>query len=76
MLIEAIRQLKAAGASVIVTTHRPRIVAVADNLLVLRGGRQVGYGPTRDMIRAVRHLQAVRNADVEAAPSPVAAGAP
>lgn len=74
VLIEAIRTLKAGGASIIVTTHRPRIVAVADNLLVLRGGRQVGYGPTRDMIRAVRHLQAVRNGDAEVeapAPAPV-----
>lgn len=76
VLIEAIRTLKAGGASIIVTTHRPRIVAVADNLLVLRGGRQVGYGPTRDMIRAVRHLQAVRNGDAEVeapVPAPVAA---
>jgi PrtD family type I secretion system ABC transporter len=76
VLIEAIRQLKAGGASIVVTTHRPRIVGVADNLLVLRGGRQVGYGPTRDMIRAVRQLQAVRTAEAEAAPAAVAAAAP
>jgi PrtD family type I secretion system ABC transporter len=75
VLIEAIRAMKAGGASVVLTTHRPRIVAVADNLLVLRSGRQVGYGATREMIRAVRHLQAVRDAG-EAAKPPPDAGAP
>lgn len=60
-LIEAIGKLKAQGASVIITTHRPRLIAVADKLLVLRAGRQVGYGPTREMINAVRNLQVVRS---------------
>lgn len=76
VLIEAIRALKAGGASVIVTTHRPRIVAIADHLLVLKAGRQVGYGPTRDMIRAVRQLQAVRAAEDDGIAAPgVAVGA-
>ena len=61
-LIDAIATLKSQGASVIITTHRPRLIAVADKLLVLRAGRQVGYGPTREMISAVRNLQVVRSA--------------
>jgi ATP-binding cassette subfamily C exporter for protease/lipase/ATP-binding cassette subfamily C protein EexD len=60
-LIDAIATLKSQGASVIITTHRPRLIAVADKLLVLRAGRQVGYGPTREMISAVRNLQVVRS---------------
>lgn len=60
-LIDAIGVLKAQGASIIITTHRPRLIAVADKLLVLRAGRQVGYGPTREMINAVRNLQVVRS---------------
>lgn len=60
MLIEAIKAVKGYGASVIITTHRPRIVAIADSLLVLRNGKQVGFGPTADVIRAMRNLSAAR----------------
>jgi ABC-type protease/lipase transport system fused ATPase/permease subunit len=58
-LAHAITQLKANGCSVIITTHRPRLIGVADNLLVLRNGRQVGFGPADEMINAVRNLQVV-----------------
>ena len=43
----------------IITTHRPRLVSVADNLLALRNGQQVGFGPADEMINAVRNLQVV-----------------
>jgi ATP-binding cassette subfamily C exporter for protease/lipase/ATP-binding cassette subfamily C protein EexD len=58
-LAQAITYLKTQGSSVIITTHRPRLVSVADNLLVLRNGRQVGFGPADEMINAVRNLQVV-----------------
>jgi ATP-binding cassette subfamily C exporter for protease/lipase/ATP-binding cassette subfamily C protein EexD len=58
-LAHAITYLKSQGSSVIITTHRPRLVSVADNLLVLRNGRQVGFGPADEMINAVRNLQVV-----------------
>jgi hypothetical protein len=32
---------------------------VVDNLLVLRNGQQVGFGPADEMINAVRNLQVV-----------------
>ncbi|MDB5687947.1 MAG: ABC-type transporter component [Rhizorhabdus sp.] len=57
-LIEAISTLKAKGVTFVITTHRPRLVSVVDNLLVLRAGRQVGYGPASEMINALRNLQA------------------
>lgn len=56
-LIEAITTLKARGVTFVITTHRPRLVSVVDNLLVLRAGRQVGYGPASEMINALRNLQ-------------------
>jgi ATP-binding cassette subfamily C exporter for protease/lipase/ATP-binding cassette subfamily C protein EexD len=59
ILIQAVGVIKAMGASVILTTHRPRLVAVADHLLVLRGGVQVGYGLTKDMLKAVQNLKVV-----------------
>ena len=58
-LAHAITYLKSQGSSVIITTHRPRLVGVADNLLVLRNGQQVGFGPADEMINAVRNLQVV-----------------
>jgi ABC-type protease/lipase transport system fused ATPase/permease subunit len=64
-LAQAITFLKSQGSSVVITTHRPRLVGVADNLLVLRNGAQVGFGPADDMINAVRNLQVVaQNKDV------------
>jgi len=58
-LAQALSFLKSQGSSVIITTHRPRLVGVADNLLVLRNGAQVGFGPADEMINAVRNLQVV-----------------
>ena len=58
-LANAIIWLKSQGSAVIITTHRPRLVSVADNLLVLRNGQQVGFGPADEMINAVRNLQVV-----------------
>lgn len=58
-LMRAIVSLKAAGTSFAITTHRPRLMSVVDNLLVLRQGRQVGFGPAAEMIEAVRNLKVV-----------------
>jgi len=61
-LVNAISYLKTQDCTIIITTHRPRLVSVADNLLVLRNGTQVGFGPAEDMINAVRNLQLVGQA--------------
>jgi ATP-binding cassette, subfamily C, bacterial exporter for protease/lipase len=66
MLISAITTLKEQGVTFIITTHRPRIIGVTDNLLVLRAGRQVGYGPAHEMVAALRNLQAVGDQNVPA----------
>lgn len=65
VLAQAVDYLKKQGCTIIITTHRPRLVGVVDNLLVLRAGRQVGFGPADEMINAVRNLQVV-NAEAEA----------
>lgn len=59
-LMQAITSLKARGTSFAITTHRPRLMSVVDNLLVLRQGRQVGFGPAEEMIAAVRNLKVVK----------------
>lgn len=56
-MMKAITLLKARGTSFAITTHRPRLMSVVDNLLVLRQGRQVGFGPAAEMIAAVRNLK-------------------
>ena len=56
-LIEAIRHLRSQGTTVIVTTHRPRLIGIVDFMLVLKAGRQVGFGPPKDLFEAVRRAQ-------------------
>lgn len=56
-LIGALRHLREKGATVIVTTHRPRLIGIVDNMLVLKGGRQVGFGPPQDLFQALRRAQ-------------------
>ena len=57
-LIEAIRHLRSKGTTVIVTTHRPRLIGIVDYMLVLKSGRQVGFGPPKDLFEAVKRAQA------------------
>ena len=49
-LVEAIAALKAGGATVIVITHRPSILAGADKIAVLIGGRIERFGPAKELI--------------------------
>lgn len=70
MLISAITAEKARGVTFVITTHRPRIVGVTDNLLVLRAGRQVGYGPADEMIAALRNMQTVGDQGMPEAMAP------
>ena len=58
-LIGAVQALKDNGGTVIITTHRPRLVSIVDMMLVLKTGRQVAFGTAKDMLEAVRRLQAV-----------------
>jgi PrtD family type I secretion system ABC transporter len=58
-LAEAINKLKINGTTIIITTHRPRLVSVVDKLLVLRAGLQVGFGPTKVLLESIRNLQGV-----------------
>jgi PrtD family type I secretion system ABC transporter len=59
ILVQAIQFLKSHGATIIITTHRPRLVGAVEKLLVMREGVQVGFGPAEEMLNAVRNLQVV-----------------
>lgn len=69
-LVSAVAYLKSQGSAIIMTTHRPRLVSVVDKLLVLSGGRQLGFGPAAEMINSLRNLQVVN----KETPKPVEAG--
>ena len=73
-LIDAIRQLRSQGVTVIVTTHRPRLIGVVDYMLVLKAGRQVGFGPPKELFEAVKraHPPADPNPQPNPQPSPAA----
>jgi PrtD family type I secretion system ABC transporter len=58
-LIKTVLALKQNGSSVIITTHRPRLINVVDMMLVLKAGKQVAFGSSTDMLEAVRRLQVV-----------------
>lgn len=58
-LVKTVQALKANGSTVVLTTHRPRLVGVVDKMLVLKAGRQVAFGDAREMLDAVRKLQVV-----------------
>lgn len=53
-LKKAFDVLRQAGVSVVVMTHDPKIAALADLLLVLREGRQIGFGTSAAMLEAMR----------------------
>lgn len=57
-LIATLHQLRARGATVVVTTHRPRLIGIMDRMLVMKGGRQVGFGTPKDLFAAVQKVPA------------------
>ncbi|TCM78991.1 ATP-binding cassette subfamily C protein [Rhodovulum steppense] len=50
-LNNVVADMKAAGKSVLIMTHRPSAIAVCDNLLVLDQGSQKAFGPRDKMVQ-------------------------
>ena len=59
-LTEAILKLREEGCAVVVMAHRPSAIAAVNLLLVLRDGRQVGFGPKDEVLR--EHVQGAADA--------------
>lgn len=53
-LVSTVRSLKAAGKMVVLITHRPGILAVADRLLLLQDGHVQAEGPRDAVLAAMR----------------------
>ena len=63
-LAHAIRFLRKAGSTVIVMAHRPSAISEVDQLLMLKDGRQIAFGPKQDVLKSV-----TRSAPSQQAPS-------
>jgi ATP-binding cassette, subfamily C, bacterial exporter for protease/lipase len=65
-LSQAVLALKQQGATVVIVSHRPGIVSVADHLVVLQGGQVQLAGP-RDAVRAqFQQMQQAAQAQAQA----------
>ena len=53
-LVKTVQTMKAKGKTVVLITHRPGILAVADRVLVLNSGRVQLEGPRDDVLAALR----------------------
>ena len=60
MLVNVIATLRARGALVIVSAHRFGLIASADLLAVLRGGRLERFGPREEILEAIRAAEQAR----------------
>ncbi len=53
-LLDAVKNLRASGKTVILVTHRPSVLAVADLLVVMSEGKIVKCGPRDEVLAAMR----------------------
>jgi ATP-binding cassette subfamily C exporter for protease/lipase len=75
-LVNALKQLKAEGKTIVLITHRTSVLSVIDLLLVLRDGQVQGYGPPAEVLAAL-NLAAQQAKQAEGgADKPQAATAP
>ena len=57
-LMGALSQAKARGAALVVVTHRPQILDLADKLLILREGQMQAFGPREQVVEALKQAMA------------------
>lgn len=57
-LSEALKQLRARGATVVVMTHRAGILGLCDKILLLVDGAQQAFGPRDEVMAAMQKAQA------------------
>jgi ATP-binding cassette subfamily C exporter for protease/lipase len=72
-LVRAVQGLKAKGKTVVLISHRPGIVGVADRLLILQQGAVQASGPRDGVLAALqKQREAAQAALAPAAPAPSA----
>lgn len=75
-----IKQLKQRQATVVFSSHRPKLVGMADLALVLKAGQQVVFGPLAEVLNHLKEVAAAQAAGrpgaVKPAPAPVVPALP
>jgi ABC-type protease/lipase transport system fused ATPase/permease subunit len=64
-LHQAVLELKQRGAVVVLIAHRPSVLAVCDNILLLANGAQQAFGPRDEIMRKVMQRQAAPAANLK-----------
>lgn len=64
-LIRLVLELKKRGALLIFSSHRPRLVGVADNALVLKDGQQIAFGPLNEVLAKLKNTVPPANSGAE-----------
>jgi ATP-binding cassette subfamily C exporter for protease/lipase len=71
-LAAAVKQAKAQGSTVVLISHRPDVLAVADELLILRDGRVHAYGLRDAVLNQLRQPLQAQHAPPSASLPPAA----
>ena len=58
-LVEALRRIKSQGCTVVVITHRTMVLQCVDNILVMKDGAAVSYGPKDQVLASLMAPAAV-----------------
>jgi PrtD family type I secretion system ABC transporter len=66
-LLEAMQELKRAGVTLIVVSHRPSLLAQVDKLLVLSGGQVASFGARAEIMRRVAPVAQASSIDAGSA---------
>jgi ATP-binding cassette subfamily C exporter for protease/lipase len=75
-LARAVLQLKQQGSTVLLVTHRPSAIGLADRLLILRDGRIQIEGPRDAVLAALRPAAPAAQPAAQTAAQPAAPAAP
>ncbi len=69
-LTSAIADLRRRGKTVVVMAHRPSAIAAVDQLLMLRDGKQIAFGPKDDVIKEVTQQKSAAQRHAPSQPTP------
>ena len=74
--MEAIRRIKARGATVVLITHRTMLLSVVDKILVMKEGAALMFGPRDQVLAKLMPAPASAGPDTSSNSGPAAAPAP
>lgn len=72
-LAQAVTALKQSGAMVLLITHRPALLSVADLVLAMQAGQMARFGPARDVLAAFNGQASEAGGKPDASQAPASA---